>query len=150
MTTKTIEQSLPLNRVGDTRGMSPKARAAIQPPPNPIKPGETRNPKGYSVVRRALAKLEDGEECPYDAKGRPWSEVLPEDLLRHAHLKTEGMRTLLDRIEGPVDKGSGVNIDNRTLNIYVKDVETKELLERAKERTRKQIADGNSDQDDML
>ena len=97
----TIKQSLlPLNRKGDRRGMHPNARAAIQPPPNPIKPGETRNLTGYSITLRARQKLK--EVCPFDAKGRTWAEVLPEDILRQAHLKTDGMRELLDRLEGKV------------------------------------------------
>lgn len=124
MTTETIKQSEKY-----PPGKHPNSLAAIQPPPNPIKPGETRNPKGYSVTFRARQKLEDGEVCPYDAQGRKWSETLPDAMLRQALNKVEGMRHLLDRIEGPVTETPAVMVDNRQYNFIVKSDDVKDRLQ---------------------
>ena len=78
---------------------NPNSLANLEP--HKWKPGESGNEEGYSVTRRARDKMVK-EVCPFDGQGRQWGEVLPEALLRQALNKVEGMRHLLDRIEGPV------------------------------------------------
>lgn len=102
MSNTTEKPLLPLNSKGNRRGMHPNARAAIQPAPNPIKKGEIRNPGGLSVTSRVKLAIARDEVCPYDPKGRTWGDALKDSLLRQALNKVDGMRELLDRIEGKV------------------------------------------------
>ena len=86
--------------------MHPNSLANLKP--IPWKPGESGNPDGLSITARARMAINRDDICPYDSKGRPWGEALKDSLLRQALTKVDGMRELLDRIEGPVNKAGPV------------------------------------------
>ena len=106
------------------------------------KPGESGNEDGYSVTRRARDKMVK-EVCPFDGQGRQWGEVLPEALLRQALNKVEGMRHLLDRIEGPVTETPPVTVDNRQYNFIVQDNAVKDRLQQLMSGKPKELSSGN-------
>ncbi len=85
------------NKHGDTRGLHPNSLGNLKP--IPFLPGNNGGP-GRPISDRAREKL--AEDCPFDSQGRKWKEVLPEAMLRQALSRTEGMRELLDRVEGKV------------------------------------------------
>jgi hypothetical protein len=103
-----------------------------------FKKGEVSNPRGRppkelcitSILRQQL-----GEPCPY-APGKTWAEWLARRALELAGENPTYYRELLDRVEGKVAPNAPMQLGSRIINIIVQDKETKELMERAGERTR--------------
>ena len=114
-------------------GQHPNSLANLRP--IMWKKGQSGNPKGESLtacLQRLIAKPL-AEPPPYaPAK----EQIIYATLTGAIQREPTPFREVWDRLEGPVEANKPpLVIDNRQVNIYVLDRETKDLLLRAKERT---------------
>ena len=79
------------------------------------------------------------EPCPFDGQARSWLDAEAEAGLRQALTMPGAMSNLQDRHEGKLQDRPPQGNDNRVVNIFVIDGETKELINKVKERTGKLI-----------
>jgi len=96
---------------------------------------------GYTLTSTIKDLLHQASEfIPPNALGKDklWREQIARAVLVKAAQGDVGMvKELLERVDGKVKESPAVkvNVDNRVLNIYVKDAETKDLIGKVKDRT---------------
>ena len=131
------------------RGQNPRSLANLKPFP----PGVNGNPKPGNSLKAALmnALLEPLTKPP---AGAPVRDHVVYNTLKGAiecEPTSAHLKEVWDRVEGKLQDTPPVTVDNRQVNIYVLDEETKRLLMQARERTRSnapplelESRDGNS------
>ena len=112
------------------RGTNPNSLANLEK--GKFKKGQVANPKGRPPKELSLTNIaweELDKVCPYDPEGRTWGQYLVARWLASSLENIGYFKELIERLEGRVLQPVQANID-RTLNIFVIDEETKDLVER--------------------
>ena len=112
-------------------------------------PGHAGNPnaKGRPHKEFSLTNLTREmipQVCPYDPKGRTWGEYLVDRWLALATENPSYFKELMERLEGKVGQLEAPLVHvGRTVNIFVIDEETKNLIARVGDRTKELIPSEN-------